>query len=151
MKKVLGRATPPSPLPAEPQLQRSGELPSGDAASSASAEVADVVGSVSRKNKVIGFDIDIPQRLSGPALEKGLESAVTTVLGPGGVTISEEHRLGLAKEIFQQTGTRVPDFVLNESHGREDLMRHFAKQIGRGRTSVLELDQSKLPSNVKVT
>ncbi|CCG82321.1 protein of unknown function [Taphrina deformans PYCC 5710] len=147
VKKILGRAAPASPLPSEPQLQSSGELPGEKAASATNIEK---VGSA-RQSRVIGFKVDVPQPLTGDAFNSELRAAFQEVLG-NEKKIIESHKLRLAQTIWEKTGSRVPDFVLNAATRREDLVSFFTKdhQRGKGRLNLLRLDRVEMPSNVKV-
>lgn len=142
VKKILSRSAPPSPLPTETKDEKTAEAHDN--------KMMEKVGA--RKHaKIIGFKLDLPPRLYGDDLSTGLNAAFEKVLGRE-ETIKQEYKLSLVQEILQRTGRRVPDYILNSANTTSELRQYFQKQemAKQGRDQVLQLDQERLPSNVKV-
>lgn len=101
------------------------------------------------KPKIIGHDVQFPERISDAALLSALSSTFDAALGPDVSILRNNKKFRVARQITLNTGRRVPDAVLNAAKTKQDIIRFFEKQ--KRDNDMLVLEEAKLPGNVRIT
>lgn len=124
----------------------------GKVTPSASAPSPVVPGLVEESQRIASrryeFDYDVPQRRYGEELKTGLAASFESVLGTESSSIPEDKKLELVQVMYEMTGRRLPDHVLNQAKHKDEIVDFFAKEDSA--TDKLVLDEAQLPSNVHI-